>query len=222
MSSLIPIVFLVLIATLHFCLYSPTELASLPRLTCNSAILVKLALKYLVVFGLDGPPEEGPAGGADLTAVVRMFARLLSTAVAEILQHLLLGRDDLEVLENVLVLLLVLLLVQRHHLGLLLADVDHHRAGEIHRELLAGVGPGGARGLDITDDDRLVGLRCWLRDLRDVSVVWSTDGDSASRKGLSADQSCRLEVVLDSLQPLEVDLGVEEEFRGLGGQLSKY
>ena len=32
---------------------SPTELASLSRLTGYFAILVKLALKYLVVFGLD-------------------------------------------------------------------------------------------------------------------------------------------------------------------------
>ena len=147
-----------------------------------------------------------------------MLASLLSAAVAEVLHHLLLRGDDRKVLEYVL----VLLLYHGHRLGLPRGQVDHHRRiAEVHREGLACcVYPGRRRGLEVADDDGLLEVGRGLRG--EARVIWSTDGHPARLEVLPADQSCRLEVVLHSLQPLEVDLGVEEEFRGLGGQLFKY
>ena len=48
----------------------PTKLAVLPSLESDRAVPVSDTAIGVVVSALDGPPEEGPAGGADLAPVV--------------------------------------------------------------------------------------------------------------------------------------------------------
>ena len=49
----------------------------------KSGLLYLDAEEDLVVLGLDGPPEEGPAAGADSAAVVAVLARLLPANEAQ-------------------------------------------------------------------------------------------------------------------------------------------